>query len=146
MFNVESLHDVLKSTIPPITQEEYHYFDNFMLVKKYEESDTPNYIYAPTKDEPEIQFHEFIFILGRIADTTVNITDQQDAPIKEKLEILLIEKLKFKKIEDHESYVDRIYGADQLGGEDDSYEESDESEEEYIGIDDPQRVLQDFLA
>jgi len=75
MFNVESLHDVLKSTIPPITQEEYHYFDNFMLVKKYEESDTPNYIYASNKDEPEIQFHEFIFILGRIADTTVNITD-----------------------------------------------------------------------
>jgi len=30
-------------------------------------------------------------------------------------------------------------------GEDDSYEESEESEEEYIGIDDPQRILQDFL-
>ncbi len=27
MFNVESLHEILRFTIPPITQEEYQYFD-----------------------------------------------------------------------------------------------------------------------
>ena len=62
-------------------------------MKLYEESSSKNYRYVPNYGEPEILLHEFVFILGRIAHTTVAITDSEDPSITEKLGILLVEKL-----------------------------------------------------
>jgi len=42
-FNIESLQDNLRASIPPITQDEYLYFDNNKLIKLYEESGTKDY-------------------------------------------------------------------------------------------------------
>jgi hypothetical protein len=64
MFNIESLHEILRSTIPPITASEYKYFEEFQLFKLYEDSSLKNFSYVPNSSEPEILFYEFMFILG----------------------------------------------------------------------------------
>jgi len=99
MFNIESLHEILRATVPPITQNEYQYFEEFKLLKIYEESSSKNYRYIPSPSEPEMLFHEFVFVLGRIAHTTISITDSDDPSITEKIQILLVEKLKFRKVD-----------------------------------------------
>lgn len=84
MFNIESLQENLWASIPPITQDEYQYFDNNKLIKLYEESGTKDYRYIPNRDEPDMLFHEFLFVLGRIAKSVPN-TDSEDPSIQEKL-------------------------------------------------------------
>jgi hypothetical protein len=37
MFNVESLQEFLKATIPPMTGEEYNFFENNEIIKTYEQ-------------------------------------------------------------------------------------------------------------
>jgi hypothetical protein len=64
LCNVETLHTILKSTIPPITQSEFQYYEEFRLLKTYEDSVGNNYRYIPTPSEPEMLFHEFVFVLG----------------------------------------------------------------------------------
>lgn len=53
-------------------------------------------------------FHEFVFILGRIAHTTVAITDSEDPSITEKLSILLVEKLQFRSV-DPVAHLEKMY-------------------------------------
>jgi len=36
MFNVESLQEFMKATIPPMTTEEYNFFENNEIIKAYE--------------------------------------------------------------------------------------------------------------
>jgi hypothetical protein len=36
MFNVESLQEFLKATIPPMTSEEYNFFENNEIIRAYE--------------------------------------------------------------------------------------------------------------
>jgi hypothetical protein len=36
MFNIEDMQTYLKATIPPITSEEYQYFENIEIVRFYE--------------------------------------------------------------------------------------------------------------
>ena len=36
MFNVEALQEFLKATIPPMTGEEYNFFENLEIVRAYE--------------------------------------------------------------------------------------------------------------
>ena len=41
------------------------YFDNNKLIKLYEETgNNVNDRYVPNPDEPEMLFHEFVFVLG----------------------------------------------------------------------------------
>lgn len=84
MFNIESLQENLWASIPPISQEEYQYFDQNRLIKLYEDSGTKDYRYVPNWEEPEMHFHEFVFILGRIAKS-VTIADSDDPSIQEKI-------------------------------------------------------------
>ncbi len=50
-------------------------------MKAYEESSSKNYQYVPSPTEPEMVFHEFVFVLGRIAESTISITDTDDPNI-----------------------------------------------------------------
>jgi hypothetical protein len=36
MFNVESLQEFMKATIPPMTGDEYSFFENNEIIKTYE--------------------------------------------------------------------------------------------------------------
>lgn len=104
-------------------------------MKTYEESSSKNYHYEPISGEPEMVFHEFVFVLGWIAESTISITDTDDPSIEEKLRILFVEKLSLKKV-DVEEVLKKNYSLIEPEEESDSsYEE--ESEEEYVAIDDP---------
>ena len=102
MFNVESLHDIVQATIPPLTSGEFEFFESYMLVKEYEKDQ--NFMKTsvePLAGEPALLFHEFIFALGRIASTAVTYGDT----IMEKLQVLFTEKLGFKRVEDPASKI-----------------------------------------
>lgn len=96
LFNIEQLQDILWATIPPITQSEYLYFDNNKLIKLCEDSGTKNYRYIPNYEEPEMLFHEFVFVLGRVALIHVTNTNSDDPSIEEKFQILLEQNLDLK--------------------------------------------------
>ena len=97
----------------------------------------------PSPTEPEMVFHEFVFVLGRIAESTISITDTDDPTIQEKLSILLVEKLRLRKVDVEEVLKKNYQNTDLDIASDSSYEE--ESEEEYVAIDDPQKLLSEFL-
>ena len=90
--------------------------------------------------------HEFIFVLGRIAHISIEITDSENQTISEKLRILFVEKLEMRPVEDPEEYIAKLQ-SNQAGGEADSdYALSEDEEDEgRMRIDDPQRILQEFL-
>jgi hypothetical protein len=68
MFNIEELQMYLKATIPPITGEEYKFFENNELIRFYEtDLASPVSICDPAVGEPSLLFHEFVFLLARIA-------------------------------------------------------------------------------
>lgn len=135
MFNIESLQEIVKATVPPISQAEYQYFEESKMMKTYEESSSKNYHYEPSPGEPEMVFHEFVFVLGRIAESTISITDTDDPSIEEKLRILFVEKLSLRKVEVEEVLKKNYSLIEPDAQSDSSYEE--ESEEEYVAIDDP---------
>lgn len=145
MFNIESLHEFIKATIPPMTNKEYDFFDKFLLVKEYEsDQNFTSTSVEPLDGEPDLKFHEFIFCLGRIANITVSSGDT----LTDKLTILFIEKLNFEKVEGE---VKDIVLQNLEGGldnrEEGLYSDEDESSEgEPLDVEDPQRVLFDFLA
>lgn len=136
LCNVETLHTILKSTIPPITQSEFQYYEEFKLLKTYEDSVQNNYRYIPSASEPEMLFHEFVFVIGRMAHQTITITDSIDSSITEKMQILLVEKLRFKQV-DVEDFIRKTYHKEEEGEGDSEYSEESEEDEEYVGIDDP---------
>lgn len=136
MFNVESLQEFLKATIPPMTSEEYNFFQNNEVIKAYEtDKNYQTTLCEPLDGEPGLLFHEFIFLLGRIACNCVNTSDQ----ISGKLNNFFVEKLQFHPVAEsnkaHVTYEDitkRMYMSDDEGifsDEDDGGEEW-ESEEE----------------
>jgi hypothetical protein len=146
MFNIESLVDIVWSIIPPITKLECEYFENTnQLLKNYEESNLKNYTYTPNPTDPEMLLHEFIFILGRIAQTTVNNTDSQTPSITEKLGILLKETLKFKPVENPTELVEKYYHNGIAEMEDGMFSSDEEEDEDYQTVDNPQRILHEFL-
>ena len=68
IFHVEDLQHYLKQTIPPLTSEEYNFFEQGEIVKYYEtDKNFENTSCEPLENEPGLLFHEFIMLLGRIA-------------------------------------------------------------------------------
>lgn len=155
MFNVEALQEILLSIIPPLHKEEYEYFNQTKLIKQYESE--KKYIsssYEFIDGEPQLLFHEFIFAIGKIALTTVTVSDAES--LTDKLRILFVERFNFHEIDDPAEHVERF-----LMGEiqqEDSLLSSDEDLDEYRGDqdptqahqpddydDDPQKILHDFI-
>eukprot|EP00350_Pseudokeronopsis_sp_OXSARD2_P003878 CAMPEP_0170552962 /NCGR_PEP_ID=MMETSP0211-20121228/10855_1 /TAXON_ID=311385 /ORGANISM="Pseudokeronopsis sp., Strain OXSARD2" /LENGTH=261 /DNA_ID=CAMNT_0010861053 /DNA_START=198 /DNA_END=983 /DNA_ORIENTATION=+ len=147
MFNVESLQEFLKATIPPMTQEEHNFFHSNEIVKAYEQD--KNYqttLCEPLEGEPGILFHEFIFLLGRIAWYCVHTS----ASMQGKLNNFFIEKLQFHPAQDinkpnitYEEVTKKLYMSDEEGiFSDEDGDEEWESEEE---MDEQQKMLMEFL-
>ena len=68
MFNIEDMQSYLKATIPPITSEEYQYFENNEIIRFYELNMVQSVVSCdPGHGEPGLLFHEFVFLLSRIA-------------------------------------------------------------------------------
>ena len=144
--------NILQTTIPPQTAEEINYFKSYGPGKEYEKylPRKNNYIYKPYDEEPLMLLHEFIFILGRIAGSTDNRTSIDDPTIADKLKILFVEKLKFDDVENPAEAIEKFLASDASDEEmesDHSMSDADSihSDEEYVAIDDPQRILQDFI-
>jgi len=95
MLNVEFLEELIKATIPPMTAEEYAFFEeNHEIIRTYESDKNYQTTQCEPKDgEPGLLFHEFIFVLGRIACNCVNTSDN----IAGKLQDFFVEKLGFHK-------------------------------------------------
>lgn len=114
----------------------------------------------PSDSEPALLFHEFIFLLGRIAANCVNTSDY----IAGKINDFFVEKLGFHKVKSidkaphHLTYDDitkrgRHHGGSQDGDpgifsdEDEDEDEWGESDEEEEGeLDENQKRLMEFLA
>jgi len=141
MFNVEALQEILLSIIPPLQKEEYEYFNQQKIVSQYErEKSLISTNYELVVGEPQLLFHEFMFALGKIAYTTVTVSDAETLP--EKLKVLFIEKLHFPEISDPDEYVEK-YLMGTLEQEGEIYSSEEELEEEYE--DDPHQLLLDFI-
>lgn len=73
MFHVEALQDFMKSTIPPLTGDEFLFFENNEIMLEYEKDKnfetTP---VEPLETEPGLLFHEFVLLIGRICATCKN--------------------------------------------------------------------------
>lgn len=104
--HIDTLNKFIEDTIPPITTEEFNYFQESKLVEAYEED--KNYqttLVEPGKGEPGLLFHEFIYLLGMIAYHCCRNTASD---IGGQLENFFVEKLNFQKVADsskiHMSY------------------------------------------
>lgn len=141
MFNVESLQEILLSIIPPLHKEEYEYFNSGKLIKQYEgdkKKISSNYEFSD--GEPELLFHEFMFTLGKIAFTAVNVADADS--LTDKFKVFLVEKLDFPVIDNIEEHVEK-YFMHELDEEYDLYSSDEDLEAEYV--DDPHQILLDFI-
>ncbi len=97
MFNVESLQEYMKATIPPMTGDEYTFFEKNEIIKAYEgDKNFQTTLCEPLEAEPGLLFHEFILLLGRIAWNCISTSET----IGGKLTDFFIEKLNFKAVAD----------------------------------------------
>jgi len=97
MFNIEDMQSYLKATIPPITGEEYQFFENNEVIRFYEQDMVaPVVVCDPRVGEPGLLFHEFIFLLSRIALANVNTSGN----VSGKLNDFFSEKLGFQRVID----------------------------------------------
>jgi len=147
MFNVESLQDILKATIPPLTTAEYEFFERNTIIQAYEQDKNfQTTLCEPLEGEPGLLFHEFVFALGRIAFYFVNTSDT----ISGKLEDFFVEKLNFKRVDEahravltYEDVTRKLYLSDEEGIFSDEDEDGWESSEEEM--DEQTRQLMEFL-
>lgn len=151
MFNIEDMQSYLKATVPPVSSEEYHFFESNEIIRFYEiDMATPVIMCEPHVGEPGLLFHEFVFLLSRIAITNVNTSGS----VSGKLNDFFIEKLGFQRVTDiHKAKINfeditrRLASPeidDELGSE-----EGDEDEEwdsDGGEMDENQRKLMEFLA
>ena len=95
MFNIEDMQAYLKATIPPLTSEEYQYFENNEAIRFYEADMTsPVAVCEPKLGEPTLLFHEFVFLLSRIAISKVKTSGS----ISGNLNDFFVEKLGFSRV------------------------------------------------
>ena len=67
-LNIESLQQLIKQCITPMTNEEYEYLiEKKMLLEIYNRDNNPDSHCEPQPGEPGLLFHEFIFLLAMIA-------------------------------------------------------------------------------
>lgn len=120
-----------------MTSEEYNFFGTGQIIGAYEND--KNYqttLCEPMEGEPGLLFHEFIFLLGRIASNCVNTADS----ISGKLNNFFIEKLQFHAVQDthkanitYEDITKKMYMSDDEGifsDEDDGEDEWESGEED----------------
>jgi len=149
MLNIEFLEELVKATIPPMTAEEYSFFEeNHEMIRTYEsDKQFQTTQVEPKEGEPGLLFHEFVFVLGRVASNCVNTSDN----IAGKLNDFFVEKLGFHQAQSIQktglSYDDVTKRLVQ-GGSDDEAIFSDEDEEGWESeseLDEQQQQFQDFL-
>lgn len=108
-------------------------------------------VIEPRVGEPSLLFHEFIFLLSRIAITNVNTSGS----VSGKLNDFFIEKLGFQRVVDiHKAKVTfddiqrRIKGSDDEDGQaaSDAGEDDEEYESEEFEDNENLRKLMEFLA
>ena len=93
--NIESLYQLIKQIITPMTNDEHRYFEeDKMLITVYEQDQNPEKSKInPLDREPGLLFHEFIFLLALMAlngDTCTeyaNKTEQIEVFFKTKLNL-----------------------------------------------------------
>lgn len=157
MFNIEDMQLYLKATVPPVSSDEYKYFENNEVMHFYEaELINKSAQCNPKVGEPTLLFHEFVFLLARIALTQVNTSGN----IRGKLNDFFTEKLEFSPVFDiehaninFEDLTRKLRGGAPLGSDDeagfDSEGNEDEEEEwsdDEFEMDENQRKLMEFLA
>lgn len=112
VFEIEKLEKFLAATLPPISIGEEKFYKENSLSKAYDAD--PNYQTTQVepkldsqgeKFEPELHFHEFVFLLNLIA---YNCIDSRDS-IKAKLSFFYEDKLKFKKLSEAQAHKDLSY-------------------------------------
>jgi hypothetical protein len=141
MFNVESLQEILLSIIPPLHKEEYEYFSQYKLISQYEgDKKKISSSYELIEGEPQLLFHEFVFAIGKIANTAVTVSDAET--LREKLQVFFVEKLRFPQIDNIDEHVEK-YLMEETGSEDELYSSEEDLEEDYV--DDPHQLLLDFI-
>lgn len=94
-LNIESLEQLIKQCITPMTNEEYEWLvENKMLYKIYREDNNPDSYNKPDPSEPGLLFHEFIFLMALIALNMESLSADPAEQIEKFFEI----KLKFDKV------------------------------------------------
>jgi hypothetical protein len=97
MFNIEDMQSYLKATIPPVSSEEYKFFESNEIIRFYEaDMVQPVSSCEPKLGEPGLLFHEFVFLLSRIAIMNVNTS----GTVSGKLNDFFVEKLGFARVLD----------------------------------------------
>ena len=81
--NIESLNQLIKQIITPMTNDEFNYFEEEkMLIKVYEHDQNPERSKInPIDNEPGLLFHEFILLLALMAingDTCTEYADKTE--------------------------------------------------------------------
>jgi hypothetical protein len=138
--------------VPPVTGDEYKYFENNEVMNYYEaELVNKTSQCNPRVGEPTLLFHEFVFLLSRIALTLVTT----EGNIRGKLRDFFVQKLGFTPVLDleqanitFEDVTRKLRGT--LGSDDEEGFDSEEGEEEWsddeFEMDENQRKLMEFLA
>lgn len=131
----------MKSTIPPLTGDEFIFFDNNEIVAAYEND--KNYQSSPVEpldNEPGLLFHEFVLLLGRICANCKNTQGTVAGNIRDFFE----QDLFRKSLLDTGSPQKEGEGLDEESEEDIDLleDEEDEDEEE---MSEEQKKFHDFL-
>jgi hypothetical protein len=154
MFNIEDMQTYLKATAPPVTSDEYHFFENNEMIRFYEaDMQQPVVFIDPMKGEPALQFHEFVFLLSRIAISTVT----SSGSISGKLNDFFVEQLGFQKQIDiqkakitFDDVARRLTASDDEAVEDlygsEEGDEEGEWDSDGFDMDENQKKLMEFLA
>ncbi len=157
MFNIEDMQLYLKATVPPVSSDEYKYFENNEVMQFYEAELVNKSSHCdPKVGEPTLLFHEFVFLMARIALTQVNTSGN----IRGKLNDFFTEKLEFSPVFDienaninFEDLTRKLRGGAPLGSDDEAGFDSEGNEDEEekwsddeFEMDENQRKLMEFLA
>ena len=91
-LNIESLQQLIRQIITPLTEPEYSYLvEKKTLLEVYNRDNNPDSHCEPAEGEPGLLFHEFIFLIAMIA-----LNAETLSPIPHmQIEKFLVEKLGF---------------------------------------------------
>ena len=138
MLNVEALHSFVQQTIPPITPEEYSYFENTTLLNVYNNDMNPEQTTCePAPGEPGLLFHEFIFLLGLIALNFMGTSPQTSQSIED----FFVEKLNFTRVAPDA----RLKTYDELKDDSGIYSDEEDDSGSELEMDEQQKAFMEFL-
>jgi tetratricopeptide (TPR) repeat protein len=135
----EHLQDLIREVVKPRGQKELAFYNSKAFLKTSEDPNFTKMAYNPVEGEPQVFYHEFQLILGRIALYPSIATQDKNLTSLEKISDFFVERLGFAKPK--EGLQAQEKGESDIEFEEEMFLDSDEYVTE-ADLDDPYRKME----